>query len=84
MLFEFYEKTIASNLMLEAGTALSHQVKMAKLSEEVTRRLRNTSLEVDHSSRLKILEKACNKTKASGPFHKTGSRKGNKSLQSKD
>ena len=58
VLFEFYEKTMSSNLMVEAGSALSHEVKMATLSEEVTRRLRNTSLEVDHSSRLEILEKA--------------------------
>ena len=52
ILFEFFEKTMASNLMVEAGSALSQEVKLATLSEEVTRRLRNTSLEVDHPTRM--------------------------------
>ena len=66
ILFEFFEKTMASNLMVEAGSALSLEVKLATLSEEVTRRLRNTSLEVNHSSRMEILEKACTKMMTSG------------------
>ena len=39
---------------------------MSMLSGEVTRRLRNTSLEVDHSTRLDILERACTKMMTSG------------------
>ena len=39
---------------------------MATLSEEITRRLRNTSLELEHSSRLEIVERACTKMKTSG------------------
>jgi hypothetical protein len=66
ILFEFVEKIMASNLMVEAGSALSQEVKLATLSEEVTRRMRNTSLEVNHSSRMEILEKACTKMKTSG------------------
>ena len=38
ILFEFFEKTMASNLMVEAGSALSQEVKLATLSEEVTRK----------------------------------------------
>ena len=41
-------------------------VKLATLAEEVGRRLRNTSLRLDHSQRLEILEKACVKMKTSG------------------
>ena len=67
VLFEFFEKTMASNLMGEAGSALSHEVKMTTLSEEVTRRLRNTGLEVDHSSRLEIPERTCTKRKTEWP-----------------
>jgi hypothetical protein len=41
-------------------------VKLATLSEELTRRLRNTSLEVDHSTRMEILGRACTKMVTSG------------------
>ena len=57
---------MASNIMVEAGLALSQEVKLATLSEEVTRRLRNTSLEVEHSSQMEILERACKKMMTSG------------------
>ena len=66
ILFEYFEKTMASNLMVEAGSALSKDVKTATLSEEITRRLRNTSLDLDHSCRLEIMERACIKMKTSG------------------
>ena len=66
VLFEFFEKTMATNLMVEAKSALSNEVKMATLSEEITRRLRNSSLELDSSRRLEILERACTKMKTSG------------------
>jgi hypothetical protein len=39
---------------------------MAALSEEITRRLRNTSLDLDHSCRLEIMERAYIKMKTSG------------------
>ena len=34
ILFEFFEKTMATNLMVEAKSALSNEVKMATLSEK--------------------------------------------------
>ena len=64
--YEFFEKTMASNLMVEAGSALSKEVKLSTLSEEVARRLRNTSLKLDPARRLEILEGACTKMKTSG------------------
>jgi hypothetical protein len=39
---------------------------MATLSEEIARRLRNTSVRLDSSRRLEILEKACTNMKTSG------------------
>ena len=66
ILYEFFEKTMASNLMVEAGSALSKDVKLATLSEEVARRLRNTSVRLDSSRRLEIVERACTKMKTSG------------------
>jgi hypothetical protein len=66
VLFNFFEKTMASNLMVEAEPALSREVKMATLTECITRRLRNTSMELDTSLRLEIMERACTKMKTSG------------------
>ena len=66
ILYEYYEKPMASNLMVEAGSALSKEVKMSTLSEEISRRLRNTSLRLDPSRRLEIVERACTKMKTSG------------------
>jgi hypothetical protein len=66
ILYEFLEKTMATNLMVEAGSALSKEVKMATLAEEISRRLRTTSLELEHSCRPEILERACVKMKTSG------------------
>ena len=66
ILFEFFEKTMATNLMVEAGSALSKDVKLATLAEEISRRLRNTSMDLDHSCRMEILERACVKMKTSG------------------
>ena len=66
VLFEFFEKTMATNLMVEADSALSREVKLSTLSEEITRRLRNTSLDLESSCRLEILERACVKMKTSG------------------
>ena len=57
VLFEFFEKTMATNLMVEADSALSREVKLSTLSEEITRRLRNTSLDLESSCRLEILER---------------------------
>jgi hypothetical protein len=51
---------------MEAGSALSKEMKMSTLSEEIARRLRNTSLRLDCARRLEILEKACTKMKTSG------------------
>ena len=65
-MYEFFEKVMASNLMVEADSALSKEVKLATLSEEISRRLRNTSLRLDASRRLEILERACTKMKTSG------------------
>ena len=66
IMYKFFEKTMATNLMVEAGSALSNEVKLATLSEEVARRLRNTSLKLDCTQRLEILERACVKMKTSG------------------
>ena len=57
---------MSSNLVVEAGSALSKEVKLATLSEEIARRLRNMSLRIECSRRMEILESACTKMKTSG------------------
>ena len=66
IMYEHFEKTMATNLLVEAKSALSMEVKQATLSEEVARRLRNTSLRLDPARRMEILERACVKMKTSG------------------
>ena len=34
-MFRFFEKTMGTNLMVEAGSALSREVKIATLAEEI-------------------------------------------------
>ena len=70
IMFAFYEKPMATNLVVQAKSALSEEVKAATLSEEIVRRLRNTSQELDNSERLEILERACVKMKSSGHTEK--------------
>ena len=64
--FAFYEKPMATNLVIQARSALSEEVKSATLTDEIVRRLRNTSLELNHFERLEIIERACVKMKSSG------------------
>ena len=61
---------MASNLVVSAKSALSEEIKLSSLAEEVHRRLRNTSLNVDPSSRLDIIERVCTKMATSGHTNK--------------
>ena len=66
IMYEFFNKPMATNLVVQANSALSTEVKCSSLEEEICRRLRNTSLDLDHSRRLEILEEACTNMKTSG------------------
>ena len=54
--FEFYQKPMATNMVLQADTALSENVKIASLKEEVVRRLKNTSTRLELTKRMETLE----------------------------
>ena len=56
VLYEFFEKTMAANVVIQANSALSDQVKSASLVEEVVRRLKHTSENLPHTSRTEALE----------------------------
>ena len=62
----FCEKPMSTNLMVQADYALSDEVKASNLAEEIARRLRNTSVELEYSRRLEIWKEAWVKMKTSG------------------
>ena len=66
ILFEFFEKTMSSNLVVHAKSALSEEVKLSSLAEETARRLRNTSRGISEAKRMEILERFCTKMSTSG------------------
>ena len=55
ILFKFFFKPMATNLVIQAKSALSEEVKLSTLAEEVCRRLRNTSRRLNHSKKLETL-----------------------------
>ena len=56
ILYKFFEKPTSSKLCTLEHSATSWNQQRATLSQEVIRRLLNTSQELDHSSKTKILE----------------------------
>ena len=66
IMYEFFEKTMAANVLIQAKSALSDQVKVASLTQEVVRRLKHTRLELPHSSRMDVLESFSQKMSNSG------------------
>ena len=86
ILFEYFGKPMATNLMVQADSALSKSTKLSSLAEEIGRRLRNTSQEIDNTRKIEILEEACVKMKTSGhhdDFMKEAVAKGIRNFQEK-
>ena len=65
-MFEFYEKPMSNNNVVQAKSALSESVKIASLTEEVVRRLKHTSQDLPHSRRMETLENLSQKMVTSG------------------
>ena len=63
---EYYEKPMASQLMMMARSAMPHRTKIVSLSQEVIRRQRNTSRNVGEQVRKENLSKMMSKLKKSG------------------
>ena len=61
---------MATNMVVQADSALSTNTKFSTLSQEVVRRLQNTSKELGYAKRMEILEKFCVKMKTSGHSEK--------------
>ena len=65
--FSFYEKPMASDMVMRKNSALSWQIKKASLTSEVARRLLNTSPSlVAQGVAEEYLEKFCYKMLRSG------------------
>ena len=62
----YYEKPITSKKMMMEKSAHPMRSKMAVLSQEVIRRMRNTSLKLPMSERIRILDQMMIKLRASG------------------
>ena len=64
--YEFFEKSMSSNQVVQLESALPENSKISSLSMEVVRRLLNTSEAVDNVSRLSIIDKFAQKLTNSG------------------
>ena len=78
----FYEKPIASNLVMSAKTAIPLKNKIATLSQEVVQRMVNTGRNVDIVERIKILNKFMEKTRKKWVQRKR--KKGNSKFRTKE
>ena len=54
ILFEFFNKPMATNLCVQADSALSEETRLSSLAEEFSRRLRNTSRRIETSKKIEI------------------------------
>ena len=66
VIYEYFEKPMSSNLVLEKCSALSENTRVSSLSQEVVRVLLNCSEDLEDEDRLKHLEHLCTKMKTSG------------------
>merc|ERR1712106_665507 len=64
--YQFFEKEMSDNVVIQAQSALSESVKVASLTEHVIRRLKHTSQSLPHSLRMETLEKFSQKMVNSG------------------
>ena len=64
--YQFYQKPMCNNIVIQANSALSETVKVSSLTEEVVRRLKHTREDLPISYRLETLEDICQRMKNSG------------------
>ena len=64
--YQFFEKIMSNNVVIQEKSALSESVKIASLTEHVIRRLKNTSQDLPIAYRLEALEGLSQKMANSG------------------
>ena len=65
-MYLFYEKPMASNMVIQKKSAMPENMKIATLNQEVVRRMMNTSEELDMGERCQVLDNYCQKMSNSG------------------
>ena len=66
VLYRHYQKPMASNMVLQRGSAMPENMKVASLNQEVLRRMMNTSEELDMSVRTEVVDEYAQKLFNSG------------------
>ena len=64
--YQFFQKPMSNNVVLQEKTALSDNVKLSSLTEEVVRRLKHTRYELPDSYRMDTLEDLSQRMSNSG------------------
>ena len=54
--YQFFQKLMSNNVVIQERSALSEQVKVSSLQEEVVRRLKHTRAELPDKDRIEVLE----------------------------
>ena len=65
-LYSFYEKPMASNMVIQKTSAMPENMRMSTLNQEMTRRMMNTSELVPMEQRLKVVDEYGQKLTNSG------------------
>ena len=65
-LYAFYEKPMASSLVIQRDSAMPENMRMATLNQEMVRRMVNTSELVEMPVRIEIIDNYCQKLCDSG------------------
>ena len=64
--FKYYEKEVSTNTVIHQRTALEDNTKMQILSQEMSRRMLNTSEEMDKETKLGVIDMMAKKMRTSG------------------
>ena len=66
ILYSFYQKEVSKKTMIDRKSALGENTKVASLTQNLMRRMKNTSEDVDNSVRVSIVNAFSSQIKASG------------------
>ena len=61
VLYRYYQKPMASNMVLQRGSAMPENMKVASLNHEMIRRMMNTSEEIDITVRTEVVDEYAQK-----------------------
>ena len=66
ILYSFYQKEVSKKTMIDRKSALGENTKVASLTQNLMRRMKNTSEDVDNSVRVDIVNAFSSQLKVSG------------------